>query len=228
MIRRGPIEKYLDELGRTLAVMPGRRREILREVRDHLQEAATAAAANGATDVEAELHAVSAFGAAGEVAQSFRASRLVRLNRRLLSLDMAFERLTPARWRQSPRAAFVAVGVFAAVSVVVDVLTGFRLSLSWGAFIGLITMSGTILTAYALVPGGEPYDRRLRAARHQHPWLMQAAWIVPLDVVWIVRALVSESPAGTTLTPLVAISFVFGLGGGLAARVYRAPAPDRD
>lgn len=81
----GPIAAYLDVFAGRLAVAPGRRRRILREVEDHLRDAATVHLHAGVSSAEAEQQAIAAFGPPGPTADLFGADLSGRAYRMLLA-----------------------------------------------------------------------------------------------------------------------------------------------
>ena len=81
----GPIAAYLDVFAGRLAVAPGRRRRILREVEDHLRDAATVHVDAGVSTAEAEQQAIAAFGPPGPAADLFGADLSGRAYRMLFA-----------------------------------------------------------------------------------------------------------------------------------------------
>lgn len=89
MSQPSTFESYLAELHRGLALYPGRRSEILDEVRDHLLEARDRALQSGCSSDEAELGALRAFGDPGRLARRFVAQKSRARVRLLLPLALA-------------------------------------------------------------------------------------------------------------------------------------------
>ncbi|MGE5333687.1 MAG: permease prefix domain 1-containing protein [Nitrososphaerota archaeon] len=85
-----PIDAYLVALSARLTVEPAARATILEEIRGHLEEAATAEAARGATGAEAEARAVAAFGSVGETARSINAVHPVYWDWRRMAQGIVF------------------------------------------------------------------------------------------------------------------------------------------
>ncbi len=81
----GPIAAYLDVFAGRLAVAPGRRRRILREVEDHLRDAATVHIDAGVGTAAAEQQAIAAFGPPGPAADLFGADLSGRAYRMLFA-----------------------------------------------------------------------------------------------------------------------------------------------
>jgi hypothetical protein len=70
----GPIDEYLAELSLYLTVGGRRRRRVLEEVADHLEEAVEWRQSEGETPEAAALHAIAQFGPPAVVARSFSAA----------------------------------------------------------------------------------------------------------------------------------------------------------